>query len=473
MGVRLIFRSLKNLLAIIRTPILPETRTQLRQKWAALPESLRTDQQMYGRHGNGCGATIGVMPRCDFACRGCYLGGEANRAPRRSVDEIKAQMRCLRPVLGKGGNLQITDGEVTLRPEPELIELIRYARALGLIPMLMTHGDTYRRRPGLLERLMTDAGLVETGIHIDTTQRGRTGTAFRYASHEAELNPLRDEFARMIRNARKTTGLPLSCATTMTVTRDNLAGVPDVVRWLVRNADAFHMVSFQPLAHVGRTEADLDGVSVDALWEKIAEGLDEGAGKAGSNRDRLERGVKWLGHEACNRFVHGLVITSAGRSPSFHPVRDRGDPGDGRVFNEFFARFGGISFRQDSNVEMFARILGILVHAPVFVAKNALPYTLHWLRRIDADRPRRAALGIISRTARVHTLAIVSHHFMDQTELDTHLGRERLANCVFHVPVAGELVSMCEVNATGIRDRYYGDSRTERNPVLAAANPHA
>lgn len=318
--------------------------------------------------------------------------------------------------------------------------------------MLMTHGDSYRRRPGLLERLMTDGGLIETGIHIDTTQRGRTGVAYRYATRETELNPLRDEFARMIRNARKTTGLPLRCAMMMTVTRDNLGGVPDVVRWIVRNADAFHMISFQPLAHVGRTQDDLEGVSVADLWEKIAEGLDE-------DRDRLKRGVKWLGHEACNRFVHGLVATPADGSPSFHPLRQEGDPIDERVFADFLTRFGGASFRQDSRAEAWARLLGLVAHEPMFVAANALPYALHWLRRIDAGRPLRTARNIISGATRIHTLAIVSHHFMNQAELETPLGRERLAHCVFHVPIGDQLVSMCEVNATGIRDRYYGAIR--------------
>jgi uncharacterized radical SAM superfamily Fe-S cluster-containing enzyme len=75
---------------------------------------------MFGRQGNGCGATIGAMPRCDFACRGCYLNAEANRIPAEPVEAIKAQMRLLRPVLGHAGNLQLTDGEVTLRPVEEV-----------------------------------------------------------------------------------------------------------------------------------------------------------------------------------------------------------------------------------------------------------------------------------------------------------------------------------------------------------------
>ena len=38
-----------------------------------------------------------------------------------------------------------------------------------------------------------------------------------------------------------------------------------MVRWLLHNADVFQMVSFQPMAQVGRTEAGLGGgVSVEA-----------------------------------------------------------------------------------------------------------------------------------------------------------------------------------------------------------------
>ena len=210
------------------------------------------------------------MPRCDFACRGCYLGDEANRIPAESVDGIKAQMRALRPILGPAGNLQLTDGEVTLRRPEEVIELLRYARTLDLIPMLMTHGDSFRRRAGLLERYVREGGLTEVSIHIDTTQRGRVGS-YKGAVHESERNALRAEFGAMLRDVRRATGINARAATTMTVTPENLAGVADVVRWLMENPDAFFMVSFQPIAQVGRAENGLtDSVDVEALWAEIA-----------------------------------------------------------------------------------------------------------------------------------------------------------------------------------------------------------
>jgi len=149
-----------------------DVRAALASAYACLPESCRGPTQFLGRHYAGCGATIGAMPKCDFSCVGCYLSADANRAKPRPLFEIKVQLQKLRSWLGPCGNVQITDGEVSLRDEPELIEIIAHARTLGLVPMLMSHGETFRRRPGLLESLMERGGLTELCIHIDTTQRG-------------------------------------------------------------------------------------------------------------------------------------------------------------------------------------------------------------------------------------------------------------------------------------------------------------
>ncbi len=439
------------LLDVVRRPVGGEARALLARNWDGLAPEMRVPQQMFGRQGNGCGATIGAMPRCDFACRGCYLNAEANKIPAEPVEAIKAQMRLLRPVLGHAGNIQITDGEVTLRPVEEVVELLRYAQSLDLIPMLMTHGDSFRRRPGLLERLMVEGGLTEVSIHVDTTQRGRQGDRWRRARTEAELNPLRAEFAEMIRAAERATGLPLRAATTMTVTRDNLAGVADVVRWVAGNADAFRLVSFQPIAQVGRTEDGYGGgVSVEALWDAVADGL----GIAGGSTRMAELGV-WFGHQACNRMVNGVVVRDPAGDLTYHALRDARSATDVRVVDGFLARFGGISFRLDAARERRARLAGVVRAEPRFVLGNLLPYAAHWLRRVGAGSAARGAWRLARGTASARPLVFVSHHFMSREEIETPLGRERLAHCVFQVPVDGELVSMCEVNALGIRERYY------------------
>lgn len=437
--------------SILREPVLAETRQNLARSRARVDPRYQVPQQMLGRQANSCGGTIGAMPRCDFACHGCYLGEEANRVPAASLEEIKRQMRALRPLLGSPGNLQLTDGEVTLRPDDEVIELLRYAIGLGLVPMLMTHGDSFRRRPGLLERYMVEGGLREVSIHIDTTQRGRLGARWRTAATEAALNPLRDEFAELVRSARRTTGIPLRCATTMTVTRDNLPGVADVLRWLTRNADVFRMVSFQPVAQVGRTVDGLGGgVDVESLWREVAAGLGVGA-----TDPSLSRAHQWLGHPECNRFVHGLLVTRPGQSPSYLPVRVDGEPVGPPEVDGFLERFGGVSFRHDSADEAMMRALALFCRAPWFLSRSVVRLTGAWLQRIAPDAPAAAWREWWRGDLRVDPFVVVSHHFMSRAQLETPLGRERLAHCVFHVDIDGVTRSMCEVNALGGRAAFY------------------
>ena len=433
-------------------PVSPETRGLLRAAWARLPERLKTPNQFLGRQYAGCGATIGMMPRCDFACRGCYLGATANATPAQPVAEIKRQLRRLRAWLGEGGNVQLTDGEVTLRPEDELAELIRYAREVGLVPMVMSHGDTFRRKPGLLERLVEDAGLTELSLHVDITQRGRLGAAYKRATTEEALTPLRDEFAEMIRDVRRSTGRPLEVATTFTVTADNFEEVPSVIRWALRNADAFKIISFQPVAQVGRTERGLGGsAAVEELWTRIAEGLSGN----GNDSHALLEGTGLLGHPACTRFLQGLVVARAGSAPEFHPLFRWHDPRDQAVVQRFLDRFGGVTFRLDTNSRALARFAGMIRQDPSFFFRELPPYLLRWLCRLDPGRPWRIIRQCLRNETRVDYLNIVSHHFMSQAEIETTLGRERLEHCVFRVPIGDRLMSMCEVNALGIRDRYY------------------
>jgi MoaA/NifB/PqqE/SkfB family radical SAM enzyme len=448
-----------------RHPVDPEARQTLAAIWDGIAPEFRTENQMFGRHEEGCGATIGVMPRCDFACRGCYLATDANRIPAMDLEAVKAQMRLLRRHLGPSGNLQLTDGEVTLRPIEEVIELLRYARAIGLIPMLMTHGDSFRRNPGLLERLMVEGGLDEVSVHIDTTQRGRRGTAYKSAGREAELMPLRAEFAEMIRNARRTTGLTLRVGTTVTVTPQNLDEVASIVGWMQQNADVFRMVGFMPVADVGRTEAGIGRVDVDSLWREIANGLDVEP----ENRDRLDENQWWMGHPGCSRFVIGASVRQPGMSPRYLPLSINSSARDQQFVETIFKHWAGITFRADQPAEALARLAGMIFHAPGFFAWTLPRTAWHWLRRIDRQQPLRLGWRVLTGKARVDRLMIASHHFMSAAELATDEGRQRLHHCAFKVPVNGELKSMCEVNAAGLRDQVYADIAAAVNDGLDTA----
>ena len=138
-------RSLTSALALLREPVPAEKKRILRRRWEALEPTVRYPTQGLGRQATGCGATVGAQPRCDFDCTSCYLGEDANLARPLSLDDILRQLDRLRQHLGPKGNVQITDGEITLLPREPLIAILRHARNIGLIPMLMTHGDGFRR----------------------------------------------------------------------------------------------------------------------------------------------------------------------------------------------------------------------------------------------------------------------------------------------------------------------------------------
>jgi hypothetical protein len=329
--------------------------------------------------------------------------------------------------------------------------------------MVMTHGDHFRTRPGFLERLMTEAGLEEVGIHIDTTQRGRAGDHFRRARNEQELDRLRDEMAGLLRAAKQSTGRPLRAALLMTVTHYNLSGVAGTVRWARANADIFRMLSFQPLAQVGRTLPKLGGVTQLGIWNEIANGLDV---------QDVERKQMWIGHPDCNRYLVGLVASLEDGASRFHPVRDNDDPIDRAVLDELLTRFGRVTFRGDRMPERLARILGLLLEQPSFVLRHALPFVGHWLRRLDSKNRIRAAFRLLSGRMRLRQLTILSHHFMNADETRSARGQERIASCMFRVPINGEFVSMCEANALGKREEFYATLSETSKPIPAYTVSH-
>jgi hypothetical protein len=441
--------SLRRTWELFRDPATAEKRAILEERWAGLDPGLRLPGQGLGQKATGCGATIGIQPRCDFACTGCYLGHEANHIPALPTEGVLRQLDELRRWLGPKSNVQITDGEVTLRPTGELTEILRYARSIGVVPMVMTHGDNLRRRPGLLERLMTEGGLTEVSIHVDITQRGRDG--YKAPKSELELMPLRDELAGMVREARRRTGRPLRAAMTLTVTQDNLPQIADVVRWLVRNRDAFGLVSFQPLAQVGRTRRSQRGVTATDLWSEV------GRATADFGLPLDGTGPMHFGHTECTRFVPLLALERPGEPPRlFRAIRD--EPEDVAVMKEFFdLGLGGVAFRDDDPLEKTARFLGMVRRAPGWM----LGRVRHWI-----DGRCRAEAGLtLSRflldglrgKLRIDGLTLTSHHFMSPAEVHTPLGQERLAACVFRLPYKGEMVPMCRMNADGVRDRFYAE----------------
>ncbi|MBI2187062.1 MAG: radical SAM protein [Acidobacteria bacterium] len=440
-------------LRLLREPVPEEKKRLLRARWESLDPRWRTLGQGLGHQATGCGATIGIHPRCDFACTGCYLGADANRARPIALDRTFRQLDRLRAWLGPKGNAQITDGEVTLLPAADLVAILRYARRIGLIPMVMTHGDTFRRQPGLLERLMTEGGLTEIAIHIDITQRGRLG--YKNPRDEEALTPLREECAATIRAARRRTRLPLRAAMTLTITRDSLDDVPHVVDWCLRNRDVFGMLSCQPVAQVGRTQKGLPGVTVSALWDRI-EGV-----LARYGLPRRGPGALTFGHPDCTRLELLGVYERAGSRPRLFTILRNGYEADVEMMRAFFHRgLGGLNFRDDTSLERVCRAAGVLLTDPRWVLGPLRRWILERIAGLGTTAPRLAWERVIGRV-RIDSFCVVSHHFMDSVELESDTGQDRLSACLFRVPVDGEMVSMCRVNAGGLRDAVY-ERPTER-----------
>lgn len=444
---------------------MPEEKKRLmRERWESLDPRWRTPGQGLGQQATGCGATIGVHPRCDFACTSCYLGAEANGVRPITLEQSFREFDQLRVWLGPKGNAQITDGEVTLLPAEDLVAILRYARRIGLIPMVMTHGDTFRRRPGLLEQLMTEGGLTEVSIHIDTTQRGRLG--YKRPHGEDALQPLREEFADMIRSARRRTRLPLRAATTLTITSENLADVPHVVEWCLRNRDAFGMLSFQPVAHVGRTQQGLVGVTAGELWHQI-EGV-----LARYEVTRRGPGALTFGHPDCTRLELLVVYERAGSSPWLLPIlRDRHEA-DAEMMRAFLHRgLGGLNFRDDTSVERVCRAAGVLLTDPYWVLGPLRRWILERLAGLGTNAARLVWDGVRGKL-RIDGFSVVSHHFMGPAQIASDEGQERLSACLFRVPVGDEMVSMCRVNAGGLRDAVYArPTHPAQSAPLAIAAP--
>ena len=56
-------------------------------------------------------------------------------------------------------------------------------------------------------------------------------------------------------------------------------------------------------------------------------------------------------------------------------------------------------------------------------------------------------------------------------KIQTSLGRDRLEQCVFRVPVNGDVMSMCEFNANGYRDEQYRLMTSPREDHAELAEP--
>src|SRR5437016_9604845 len=92
--------SLARAWSLFRDPVTAEKRAIWAERWSRLAREVRLPGQGLGQKATGCGATVGIQPRCDFSCTGCYLGSEANHIPALPVRAVLDQLDQLRAYLG-------------------------------------------------------------------------------------------------------------------------------------------------------------------------------------------------------------------------------------------------------------------------------------------------------------------------------------------------------------------------------------
>ena len=151
--------------------------------------------------------------------------------------------------------------------------------------------------------------------------------------------------------------------------------------------------------------------------------------------------------------AHCTTATLRATLPSLFVVVDSGRAWDQRVMRRGIRAFAYLVNLNDGVTLTNAwRIAWAMLRRPLTLGEAAA-CSLYRLLRMPRVLLREATAALYRRRICIRPLLLVVHHFMGSTELDTNWGRPRLATCVFKLSVDGQLLSMCEVNATGIREQ--------------------
>ena len=426
-----------------RVPLDPEKQALLRARWESLPNELRTANQLAGRHLTHCGFVTGAS-YCSFHCTHCYLPKNANDVPIPPLAEMKEQIEANRRFQGPGGGLQITGGDVAdaywrAGRQKELIEIVRHANRVGLVPMVMTHGQTLLEHPEFLEALVVNGGLRQIAIHIDMTQAGRHGYPINRLTSEGDLHTVRKAFTQLALGVRERTGLPLELAHNCTVTERNIDSIHEIVRWFLqdpRRSRIWRILSFQPEANTGRTIFSENPVTPAMVWKKLCEGMGL----------ELDGSAYIGGHTDCNQ---GTTLLVDQRGGSYLPVL----PNDSKtraLFTEVLTTLGAISTVTTDSLLPY-RVAGAFAQHPGL----ALRCVAHSFKLVASGQmPPRFLRALL--TGRAHTLNIGTHNFMHASQVanapDDPVTKARLEACVFKGAVKNratrkwETVPMCAMN---------------------------
>lgn len=363
---------------------------------------LFTPNQILGRIQTiGCVA-IEITQRCNLDCTLCYLSEHSQAVRDIPISEIFKRLDNVVTHYGKGTHVQITGGDPTLRKHKELIEIVRYARNIGLYPALFTNGLAASRE---LLTALADVGLCDVAFHVDTTQR-RKGY-----KNEVELNAIRKEYIN------RTRGLGLTVIFNTTVHRENFTEIPSLIDFFSSQASAIGLISFQLQADTGRGEWKTRDIIISK--ESVQQQIEK------STRKPLPWDAMQLGHSDCHSYLPNFVVNN-----NIHPMMtDKG------FFSDFVNDFSTISW--DRHASASSIVISFL--------KEAMSKPRWWPRLLSYGFKKIANLtgDLIKGRGRIHKMTIFVQNFMDAK----HLEEERVEGCSFMVMTTEGPISMCKHNA--------------------------
>ena len=208
---------------------------------------------------------------------------------------------------------------------------------------------------------------------------------------------------------------------------------------MLDHVGSFRMFSFLPLAQAERTVDRQGLLEMDAVWARVCAGL----GRS------LNRHAMHFGHSECNITVPLLVLGRGDHREIVEVVRE-GARWDLRVFRLATREFNHFIELDEGVLANALRLLGPCFRRPW----RPLGFALYGVYRLWGMRRFIAATLCNPRDWGeffARPLMVVIHRFMDPGELQTELGRQRQEACVLKLPVDGEMVSLCEVNAINLR----------------------
>jgi uncharacterized Fe-S cluster-containing radical SAM superfamily protein len=363
--------------------------------------------QILGRRETiGC-VSLEISQRCNLDCSLCYLSSSSNQVADLPLQEVFRRLDGIKGHFGIGTDVQVSGGDPTMRDRKELMQIVRYAREIGLNPALFTNGIRCDR--GMIEELVEN-GLSDIAFHVDLTQ-GRKGF-----STEQELNKIREQYIDMVR------GLPLMVIFNTTVHKDNFYQIPDLVRFFIDQADVVRFASFQLQADTGRGVLGKrqEVISLETVREKINEG----------SGNPLAWDAILLGHPKCHSYTPTLAVNNK----AFSLIDDP------KLIGDFFSDFKDIAHDRRERPGIIAlRYIKAALSKPHWLIRAA-KYFIPRLWKIRRD--------LIASRGKVYKISFFVQNFMDADHLDP----ERIEACSFMVMTQEGPVSMCAHNAN--RDDY-------------------